>query len=413
MFVREKIRLAYLRHVVIPMARIAGPRITSAIALRLARGIFDMNPPGRSRAERRIAAAIEQGILPSDTDAFTISNFARTSYEHYARFWAETILVAQKLGPATWRRHVRIRNEHILHTLASSPRGCIIATAYHGNLAVAACALGHVFKPVHVIADFRAQRLLKMWRRELNRQLGVCIVDRSEAAERVPMILDGGGAVMLVAEHHRPRGRGVRVNFLGGEMDAYPTIGLLASRQDVPVLTVTCTRRREPFKFELEAVDVIDPRALNRERSVPDADEITRRALSSLERAIAKSPEQYLWSNPAPAGPEREVIRGRSEAAFSRASMAAGAATVVARPTLLERPANRRRAPEHVEQSRVRDGRERRAIGRLVRLRELCLRPGRHAEDEQTGEGERSPPEGRSHAWQRDEIRIRGSSRFR
>ncbi|MFQ5429489.1 MAG: lysophospholipid acyltransferase family protein [Phycisphaerae bacterium] len=280
----EVVRYAYLRRVVAPVLRGLGIRFTEAVARRLARGVFEMNGLGRRRAEARLRAAMP------DAPASDIAAIGEASYEHWARFWAEALFIPRRLGGRHWRRYVDISPEGELGALAASGRGCILAMAYHGNIAAGTCALGRLFQPIHVVVDRFTQPALAAWQRALYAQPDVQPIDRRDAAATLPRILSDGGAVVMVAEHERRRGRAIETRFLGRTLRGYPTLGRLARWFDVPVAVVTCRREPKPFRFTLALHDVFEP----------DADEARcfRDVMATLERAVMASPEQYLWSAP-------------------------------------------------------------------------------------------------------------------
>ncbi|MFQ5501982.1 MAG: lysophospholipid acyltransferase family protein [Phycisphaerae bacterium] len=293
----ESVRHLYLRRIVAPVLRGLGVRLSTGFARRLSRGVFEMNGAGRRRAESRLRAA-----LPNATDD-EIRAIAAASYEHIARFWIEALFIPRRLGDVANRSRVRCADYDDrntvrtadptdLHALASSGRGCLLAAAYHGNLAAGACLLGDIFRPIYVVVDFLAQPVLASWQRELYAQPHVRPIERSAVAVRMPRILSEGGAVLMVAEHERAHGRAVETRFLGRPLRCYPTLGRLARWYNVPIGVVTCRREETPFSFRLDLHDVVEARTLD------DDETIVRQVMAVLESAIMQSPEQYLWSMP-------------------------------------------------------------------------------------------------------------------
>ncbi len=338
----ETVRHLYLRRIVAPVLRGLGVRLSTGLARRLSRGVFEMNGAGRQRAESRLRVA-----LPNATDD-EIHAIAAASYEHIARFWIEALFIPRRLGavpredcgtgfqpvrnsklqtcapqqvdrwlgwhglaqpgrgcskrprpndydarPCHPSSHVRRSTGNSeLQSLAESRRGCLLAAGYHGNLAAGACMLGEIFHPIYVVVDFLAQPALASWQRELYAQPHVRPIERSAAAARVPRILSEGGAILMVAEHERPHGRAVETRFLGRPMRCYPTLGRLARWYDVPIGVVTCRCEGEPLSFTLNLHDVVEAGTLD------DDDTIVRRVMAVLDRAIMQSPEQYFWSMP-------------------------------------------------------------------------------------------------------------------
>jgi len=284
----ETIRHKYLRCVVAPLFRGMGLRASTAIAGRLAGGLCQMDTPSRCRAEARLRSALADRGVDQDVSALLAA-----MYRHQARFWTEALFIPRRLRDGSWRRYVHVENEAGLNGLARSKRGCVLATAYYGNIAAAACALGQVFRPVHVLVDWLAQPALASWQRSLYAQPQVRPIDVREAGRVLPGVLADGGAVLMVCEHERQRSRGVLTRFLGGDMNLAPTLGRLARWFDVPVGVVTCRRDVSLFSFNLALHEVVE-----HDPSATDDGLVVRRAMAALESAVMQNPEQYLWSTP-------------------------------------------------------------------------------------------------------------------
>ena len=286
----EGIRHHYVRRLVAPALRGLGIRASTAIARRLARGVYEMNTPGRQQAEANLTAALADRANPGD-----ISKMTAGMYEHMARFWTEALFIPKRLGHEGWRRFVDIENEHGLRALKNSGRGCVLATGYCGNIAAAACALGHLFRPVYVMVDWFAQPELASWQREMFSQQWVRPLDRRNAMRELPRVLSNGEAVLMVGEHERRRGHGITTRFLGKAMNCYPTLGRLARWYDVPVGVVTCRREARLFSFTLSLHDVVEYDESS------GVEGVVRQCMTVLEHAIMAMPKQYLWSVARPA----------------------------------------------------------------------------------------------------------------
>lgn len=281
----ESIRHAYLRWVIAPGLRALGLRATTRLATAIARGVCRMNTPGGQLARQRIVAAAGARSVASD-------KMIEQMYEHIARFWVEVLFTRRLMRPSRWEAMFHVEGRDELERLATSRRGCLLATGYYGSLTMGAFALGQIFRPVHVVADTTVQAGLAAWQRDLSRIDGVRIVGRAGAAREIPAVLQRGGAVMMVCEQSRRRGHAISARFLGADLRAYPTLERLARWYDVPVAVVTCRRAPQPKRFTLawhsthEWCDGMN-----------DGD-LTREALASLECAVWKAPAQYLWSVP-------------------------------------------------------------------------------------------------------------------
>jgi len=296
---REFLRHLYLRRVVAPFLGVLGLAGAQRLARWLAEGYADFPTIGRARAEARIRAA-----FPSMKNAVQAHRLATRMFEQVALFWTEAVLFNRFLRESSWRRCVEVRDEGAWQRLARSGRGCVLATAYFGNPAVGAYALGQIFRPIHVISDHFGEPVLRAWQHEAQRQANVRFIEPAAAVKIIPGLLEKGQAVMMIAEAERSAGRSPAVQFLGRELRCHPTLARLGRLFDVPVAAFTCARKREAGRFELALHEVVSVGA-------SDEDErVMQRLLSSLERAILRWPEQYLWSIPTSGDGSEPPARG-------------------------------------------------------------------------------------------------------
>jgi len=343
----ESLRFKYLRRVVGPALRLMGIGVGDRMARRLGRGVFELQTPARRYAEARL-----RDLLGPAADIRDVERIIRDMYEHTGRFWIESLHASRKLRDPLWRRHIAIQDENALTDLALSPRGCILATGAFGHVGVLACALGRIFRPVHVIVDTLIHPALTAWQRDMYNHPLVRPIDRGQAGRAVPRLLESGRAVLMLCDTERRRGRAVETPFLGRTLRCYPTLGRLSHWYDVPVAIVTCTRRETPFTFDLRLSGAIDFRACASEEGV------VHEAMAELERAIVRSPEQYLWwlptlserggtatKTPATECHDLDMV-GRIKSA--RVVLAASHASGL-RPALGVGELDRRCAPDHIE----------------------------------------------------------------
>lgn len=271
--------------------------MTDRLATRVGRGLFRLGAPGRQIAMSRATRAL--GATHTHGD---IAGIVESSFEHAARFWGESLFVRKRLAAHSWRQFVSVRtsnpgdlevNDELPSARHESDRGRIFTSAYLGNPAVAAVALGRLLGRIHVIADFENQPVMRAWTDDLRRITCVRIVERADAVVEIPRILENGECVYLLGEHTRLSGPGVAVRWLGREISAYRTIGLLSAKFDAPVVPISCTRTSDSFRFNMTCEPAIDAAAHGQ---APDA--IVRAVFAALERCVMRSPEQYLWAMP-------------------------------------------------------------------------------------------------------------------
>lgn len=281
----ESIRFGYLRYVVAPGMGAIGFGAAQGLALFAARAVHRLGTPGRRIAEQRVAAAL--GLTADDA---RVAEIVAGMYEHVGRFWAEALFLRRRLTASSWRRFVAVPDEGRLRAMKQDGRGVVLATAYFGNPAALAVSLGQIFKPVHVVADFFGQSMLRGWQREMMQMPGLRVIERADAAIAVPRVLERGGAVLMITENERPRGRAVAAPFLGRRLRCYPTLDRLSRWFGATVAAVTCRRMPGDYSFSLDLHSCVEPTAESVDGSVTEA------TLSALERAIMAEPDQYLWS---------------------------------------------------------------------------------------------------------------------
>lgn len=286
----ESIRHIYVRRVVATALGALGLDTSMRLARWLARGAFELQPEGRRVAEARLSQAFGHGATQVDANAL-----AAAMYDHLARFWVEALFTRRLFCASTWQGRVRVEDPTGLRQLASGNRGCVLATANFGNPAVGACALGYIFRPLHVVVDTFAQPHLRAWQRELYSHRWIRAIDRRDAPRKLPDILDRGGAVMVLCDSERRGGKAHRVPFLGGVLRCYPTVARLARWHDVPIGVFTCRRLgHRGFSFALDLHTTVEP-----DCAASDDDAVMHRVMGALEQAILMHPEQYFWALPA------------------------------------------------------------------------------------------------------------------
>lgn len=175
--------------------------------------------------------------------------------------------------------------------LRESSRPVVIFTGHTGNweiLPVAAAAHGlnitALFRPPN--NRFLAKRLLKARRTEG----GNLVPSRAGAAWALASVLDGGGAVGLLAD--QAFNRGPRITFLGRPATANPLAAKLAKQFDCDIQPARCIRLPNGrFRIELQP-----PIALVRGADGNlDIAAVTQTINEVIETWIRENPEQWLW----------------------------------------------------------------------------------------------------------------------
>ena len=273
-----------------------GARGAYAVTAALARAMYRLLPPLRERIEAELRAAF---VAPSAPNAPRMpAERVRAAAERawVQRVWnlADLFLAERLLHPGTYRRCGGEVPEPWLSEMLDVQRRrqpALLVTAYYGPFDLFPVLLAYngihaatVYLP-HENLAFDAQR------RRLRARGGGELVPVDQALQRVPQILERGGAVAIVADHYAEH-RGVPVTFLGRPTLALRSVGLLAWRYDADVV-VAGIRRVGAFRFSIEVTDVIKHAAWTQE--VDPVAYITQRYTRGLEALVLRDPTQYLW----------------------------------------------------------------------------------------------------------------------
>lgn len=270
-----------------------GPDLAYALTRLGARVFYRLLTPVRLQSEAQCRAAL-RGLVRDEA----APRIAEQAFVHRVWNHADLLMAPRLLHPGTLARYGgRVPEPYLADLLDAQRRGqaAILVTAYYGPFDLLPIFLG--FSGIRAAVVYRRHANLQFdeLRTQARARGGCELVPVEAARERLPQVLEAGGTVAILADHHFERG-GLKETFLGRPTNVPRTVGMLAwwYRADVVVAGVRRIGRR--FRFEIDVVDVIKHAAWA-ESPEPIA-EITRRYLRGLERLILKDPTQYLWAYP-------------------------------------------------------------------------------------------------------------------
>lgn len=271
---------------------VIGPRAAYAALASMARCVFHLYEPLRLRSEVQCRAALGDAHSPGQT-----SRIAEQAFVHRAWNLADLMLAERLLRRSTYHRYGgRIPEPHLdmILTARRCRQPVILVTAYYGPFDLLPLFLGFngiqaavVYRP-HANPDYDA------YRRTIRARSGCEMVTAAQAINRLPRILQDGGTVALLSDHHAAR-RGIPITFLGLETAASRSVGLLAMHYGAVVAVAGIRRLGDAFRFEIIVSDLFKPDAWHREND--PVTYITRRYVRGLERIVLQDPAQYLWAN--------------------------------------------------------------------------------------------------------------------
>lgn len=279
------------RRMLVVYFALLGPRLTYGVMARLARWLYRLLDPIRLTSEAQCGPALAGVVAPE-----RIKPLAEKAFVHRVWDLADLMLADRFMHAGTFRRYGVDRNDTILEPLLDAQRRrqpAILLTGYYGPFDMLPLLLGFHGVRAGIVYKRHGNRAFDAYRARIRGRSGTELIPVELAATRCESILEAGGAVGIVADHHAGP-RGMPVTFLGLPTRALRSVGLLACRYDADVVVAGIRRVHDGFRFELLLEDVI------RHTEWRDADDpvafITERYLRGLERIIRADPAQYLWA---------------------------------------------------------------------------------------------------------------------
>lgn len=239
------------------------------------------------RVRRELVERQIHDSFPERDDAW-VQRVAGQSYSHLARE-AMALLRLGDLSPEHVRQATRVVGWDAFQAAAQGG-GVVVVTGHLGNWEVGGAALAARGLPIDVVAQRQSNPLFDEAVNGVRERLGMRVIDRREAPRRVLRSLRQGRVVAFVADQDAKRG-GAFVPFLGRPASTHRGPALFALRSGAPMFLGTATREQEGlYLVRLEPIEA--------DRSgEPDAvvERLTAAFTRSLEREVARVPDQYFW----------------------------------------------------------------------------------------------------------------------
>jgi len=193
---------------------------------------------------------------------------------------------------------VRLEKNGVLEDIASSGRGCILATGHVGLfplLGYPMVARGMPFGPI--ARDFHDERVTEIFDMARSRIGFTSIPDRPPMTtlKRALQVLRKGGGVMIAFDMHPADSPAIEVNFLGRPTPMFSTVVRLAARTGLPLVRGSVLREADGMHYRVTYNPPIDvpPEAANEDS--PLTGEILQDLADWLSDTIRNNPEQYWW----------------------------------------------------------------------------------------------------------------------
>lgn len=226
-------------------------------------------------------------------DSDRVHEIAERSAQHmFQLFIVDAVAGPRLVTPASWPRYIELGR--IGSTLDRFRPGqpLMLVTGHCGNwelLGLFLTTLGYDFTALARPLD---NPLINDWALNMRQARGMRVITKWGATEILPELLERGGRVGFIADQNAGD-QGLFVPFFGRLASTYKSIGLLALRYDVPIITGIMRRKPNQLRYVLDIEDIIDP-----EDWVDQPDPlfyISCRYSRAIEFMIRRNPEQYLW----------------------------------------------------------------------------------------------------------------------
>ncbi|NOX58097.1 MAG: lysophospholipid acyltransferase family protein [Planctomycetes bacterium] len=252
--------------------------------------VYGLLLPFRERSEAQCHAAVGH-----NTSREEVVRIAKQSFIHRSHNLTDLMLASRLLRQDNFERYGGQIPEPFLerlHIAQRERRPVILLTGYYGSFDLLPIFLG--YNGIKATAAYlpHSNSGFDRYRKRIRGQSGCEMIPIEKAAARLESVLDNGGTISIVADHHVEK-RGVDLQFLGIPTRAMRTVGLLAHRYDADVVIAELHRVQRQFLFEIKIEDVIVPK--DWQESSDPITLITKRYTNAIERMVRGDPTQYLW----------------------------------------------------------------------------------------------------------------------
>jgi KDO2-lipid IV(A) lauroyltransferase len=225
-----------------------------------------------------------------EKDEKWVRRTAIASFEHVGRESAAVAPIVRRGLDEVRRRLVVFEGREEMEAAVARGRGVVVASAHFGNWEFAGSTLAASGWPVDAVMQRLGNRHLNRYVEHMRGKLGMGLIDRVGAWDRLTESLAAGRVVAFVADQDA-RHRGVFVPFFGRPASTHKAPALLALRTGAPFFVGGVHRiGRQQYHAWLVRLDPVD--GLGTREQIID---LTRRWLAEVELRVRLFPEQYFW----------------------------------------------------------------------------------------------------------------------
>jgi len=239
---------------------------------------------------RRRVVESQLGQAFPNKDGDWVRRTARASFAHVGRETAAVAPIVRRGLDEVRRRLAVFEGREVMEAAVAQGRGVVVVSAHFGNWEFAGSTLAASGWPVDAVMQRLGNPHLNRYVEHVRGKLGIGLIDRVGAWDRLTDSLAAGRVVAFVADQDA-RHRGVFVPFFGRPASTHKAPALLALRTGAP-LFVGGAHRIGPRQYHAWIVRLDPVEGLEIKGQVID---LTRRWLAEVERRVRLFPEQYFW----------------------------------------------------------------------------------------------------------------------
>ena len=255
-------------------------------AAAIGRVMYAWDSRHRERACHNISSAFP------DWPPRQVQRVCKQSFEHFVQLAIEVCHTPRVIGKDSWPKRTTIANLGPAMELLNARKPVILLTGHLGNWEVLGYLLAVIGYDIDAVARPIDNPLINDWLMGIRQRKGMRIITKWNATERMLSVLGRGGSLAFIADQNAGD-KGLFVPFFGRLASTYKSIGLLAMREEVPIVCGYAHRVGPGFHYELGVADVIHPADWH-DRPDP-LYYVPARYARAIETMVRMRPEQYLW----------------------------------------------------------------------------------------------------------------------
>lgn len=247
---------------------------------RLGRFFFRWFGKFRERARSNLALAMPE-LDPEERE-----RTARAVFEHFGRVIADFLRTKARSPQEVLDAMVEIEGTQHLEAARAAGKGAVLITGHFGNWERAAAYFSAVGTPLHVVARDADDEQINAMVADLRETAGLRVLSRGSAMRGILTTLKHNGYVAILPDQNTEE---AYVPFFG--MPAGTVLGpaVIHFRTGAPIVPIYCIWLG-PNRYRLE----VHP-PLVADEGFEEVEGMTRAVNRSIEEAIRRHPEQWLW----------------------------------------------------------------------------------------------------------------------